>query len=157
MLLALVTPNGSIARYPHSFEDLRKDHPQVSFPRELRDELLTEFGAVRIRKTEKPEPVDPITHFVEETTPTLVDGVWTQTWANVERPADEVAVRRQNENDRNQRAALKEDAFVSQFVAMTPAEIATYINNEVTNITSAKVMLTRLAQMMLTMTRREFR
>lgn len=40
--------NGNIENGNYTFSQLRKDHPQVSFPREPSDELMAEYGRVSI-------------------------------------------------------------------------------------------------------------
>lgn len=68
--------NGAVDKFPYSVGQLRHDNPNTSFPKQVSDELLAEFGVVAI--TEKPAPdFDPLTHFAEwGPVPVLEDGAW---------------------------------------------------------------------------------
>lgn len=63
--------------YPYNIHQLRRDNPQVSFPREMPDERLADWGVYPVTKVAQPE-YDPETQTVEEGLPVLVEGVWTQ-------------------------------------------------------------------------------
>src|SRR5690554_3620609 len=65
--------------YPYSIRQLRRDNPQVSFPREMPDERLADWGVYRVAKVEQPV-YDPETQTVEEGQPVQVEGIWTQVW-----------------------------------------------------------------------------
>ena len=72
--------------------------------------------------------------------------------------ADAIAARESVEaRDAEQRATVKADAFVAQFVAMTPAEVETYINNNTANLAAVRALLVRMGKMLLLLARREFR
>ena len=68
--------NGAVDKFPYSVGQLRHDNPNTSFPKQVSDELLAEFGVVAV--TEKPAPdFDPLTHFAEwGPVPVLEDGAW---------------------------------------------------------------------------------
>lgn len=61
--------------YPLSLRDLRERHPQVSFPRQLTEELVKEFGFAVVTPT--PRPAGEV---VTESLPEYVDGNWVQRW-----------------------------------------------------------------------------
>lgn len=65
--------------YPYSIRQLRRDNPQVSFPREMPDERLADWGVYPVSKVEPPE-YNPETQALEEGQPVQIDGVWTQVW-----------------------------------------------------------------------------
>lgn len=65
--------------YPYSIRQLRRDNPQVSFPREIPDERLADWGVYRVAKVAQPV-YDHETQALEEGQPVLVEGVWTQVW-----------------------------------------------------------------------------
>lgn len=154
MIYALVV-DGQLSKYPYGFSDLRADNPQVSFPSEVSDEWLAERGIVTVAPVERPAP-GATTHVVEGS-PQLINGVWTQSWTEVEASADEIAARQRASADRSARSAIKADAFVGNFIAMTPAEVTAYIEANVTNLASAKSVINKLALMVLLLARREFR
>jgi len=61
--------------YPFSPDLVRRLNPDVSFPSELSDETLAEYGVFAVYETVKPEG-----EIVAEGLPELVNGEWLQTW-----------------------------------------------------------------------------
>ena len=62
----------------YTIGDLRRDNPNVSFPRSISDEVLAVYNVFRV--TEVPAPdYNSRTHRLVTQAPTLVDGVWTVT------------------------------------------------------------------------------
>jgi hypothetical protein len=55
------------------------------------------------------------------------------------------------------KTAAKADAFVQQFVDMTPAQVAAWFDSNVTDLASARTALKRMALMLLLLAKREFR
>jgi hypothetical protein len=55
------------------------------------------------------------------------------------------------------KAAAKADAFVQQFVEMTPAQVAAWFDANVTDLASARLAMKRMAIMLLLLAKREFR
>jgi hypothetical protein len=154
MTYALIQ-NGAVATYPYSFAMLRRDNPQVSFPQDMSDDRLEEFGVFAIAPTAKPT-VD-LTKNIVEAKPVLANGMWTQAWTVVDASAEEIAARQRAATDDAARMSIKADTFVGNFIAMTPAEVASHIDTNVTNLATAKTVITKLALMVLLLARREFR
>lgn len=71
--------NNVVVRYPYSVADLWRDNPQTSFPLNLSDAALAEWGMVVVASAEQPS-YDPLTQVLEEGDPAQLDGVWTQQW-----------------------------------------------------------------------------
>jgi hypothetical protein len=68
--------NGEIVKYPYSVGALRRDNPNVSFPKVIPDEVLAEHGVYEVKHQPAPDH-DPKTHFVEYApVPTFVGGAW---------------------------------------------------------------------------------
>lgn len=51
----------------------------------------------------------------------------------------------------------KEDAFVQQFIAMTPAQVVDHVNANVTTLVDAKQLLTKLSLMMLAIAKEQYK
>ena len=83
--------NGSVEQYPYSFQQLKNDNPDTSFPVTPTPALFQAYGIYDV--TEVQPQYDQSTHRVEEATPTLVDGVWTQTWNIIPLTEEELAQR----------------------------------------------------------------
>ena len=70
------TNNGAVEHYPYSVERLRSDNPNVSFPKEPNNELLSEWGVFPVTYQNQPEYnrlTQRVDHALE---PELVDGKW---------------------------------------------------------------------------------
>lgn len=79
MTYALVA-DGSITKYPAGLFDIRKAHPNTSFPKNLDGLDLSSFGVVTVADADQPS-FNADTQTVAEGEPVLVDGTWTQTWS----------------------------------------------------------------------------
>jgi len=64
---------------PYSLRRLRADNPQVSFPKDISDATLAEYGVYRTSTAPTPE-FDPLVQVVTLQDPELRDGVWVQDW-----------------------------------------------------------------------------
>ena len=71
--------NQQVEKYPYSIGQLRKDNPQVSFPKYPTDDLLADYNVFPVARTERPV-FDRATETVEEGTPALESGQWVQVW-----------------------------------------------------------------------------
>ena len=68
-----------------------------------------------------------------------------------------LAKRAEIEAENAARAELKQDAFVQQFIAMTPADVRSYVDANVTDLASAKALLRRMAVMLLLLAKAEYK
>lgn len=94
-MYALIT-NQVLEKYPYSISDLKKDNPQTSFPDEVLESTLTEWNVFPVTSFEVPD-YDATSQRVEESTPVLVNGQWTQVW-NVASLSSEEVLQMQNES-----------------------------------------------------------
>lgn len=62
----------------YTIGQLRKDNPQTSFPSQIPESLLNEYGVFKVEHTSYPDV--GIDKNVTEGQPELVDGVWKQVW-----------------------------------------------------------------------------
>lgn len=70
--------NGQVEKYPYSQGQLKADNPDTSFPRELPDSLLADWGVYPVKPVEQPQ-VDH-TKNVKEDTPQFINDEWVQVW-----------------------------------------------------------------------------
>jgi hypothetical protein len=119
-MYALIQDN-TVQKYPYWIAQLRKDHPNTSFPKNPNEELLAEYGVVRVYPTDRPE-VD-YTKNVNDGTPALQDGKWVQVWNITDATVEEVEQRTeaQAEQVRAQRNAKLSDSDWTQ-VADAPVD-----------------------------------
>lgn len=73
--------------YPYTISQLRRDEYNVSFPTNLTDEVLEQFGVHKVSQTPKP---NDYTKNITEGTPQLIDGVYYQTWLMVDSTEEEI-------------------------------------------------------------------
>ena len=77
--------NGNAENY--TIGQLRKDNPQTSFPSNIPDSLLAEYGVFKVEYTPRPEV--GFGKNVTEGQPELVDGAWKQVWAVTDATTEE--------------------------------------------------------------------
>lgn len=75
--------NGAVEKYPYSIGNLRKDNPQVSFPKIPPAETLAAFGMLPVTRTDPPAH-DPIHERLQDSA-ALQDGAVVQVWTAVRR------------------------------------------------------------------------
>lgn len=84
--------NGEVEKYPYSFEQLKADNPQTSFPTAMPDENLATWDVYPVKATQKPS-VDH-TQNVNEDTPKFINNEWVQVWETTPASVDEIAERK---------------------------------------------------------------
>lgn len=74
--------NSAVKRYPYTITDLRRDSPDVSFPNELEDSLLKEFGVWKVQSSQPPS-YDKNRQALVEGTPvfSVSNKCWVQVWS----------------------------------------------------------------------------
>lgn len=87
-----VNQEGTIEKWPYSLDDLRADHPNVSFPTDMPDELLESFNVYPVVPTVWPA-YDAATHKRIEISPEALNGWWIQQWVITELTSAEKAER----------------------------------------------------------------
>jgi hypothetical protein len=92
----------------YTIGQLRRDNPQVSFPKSIPDDTLAEYDVYPLTPTDRPQ-VDH-TKNVAEAPAQQINGVWTQAWAVTNATPEQIAERtteRANSvrSDRNARLA----------------------------------------------------
>jgi hypothetical protein len=81
--------NGQPENY--SIGQLRRDNPQVSFPKTIPDAVLADYDVYPLQPTDRPQ-VDH-TKNVSEGTPVQQDGEWVQVWDVTDASEEEIAQR----------------------------------------------------------------
>ena len=96
---------GTVVKFPYTFGDLRKDNPNVSFPKNITQGVMQKYGMVSVHTVDDPEH-DTLTHkVVQASTPTressgndfdgnpIHTGRWILTKTAVALTAEEIADR----------------------------------------------------------------
>ena len=81
--------DGAITEYPVGPTTIRRRFPNVAFAANMENANLTPFGVVKVADADRPT-IDATTQRIEEGTPVLVDGTWTQVWNTVDLTSDEL-------------------------------------------------------------------
>lgn len=81
--------DGAVAAYPYSEAELRAAHPGTSFPADLSQTDLSDFGVFTVADAAPPSVTAE--QVAEEAPPDLVNGTWQQAWTVRDRTADELA------------------------------------------------------------------
>ena len=146
--------NGAVDTYPYTFAMLRNENPTVSYPRNPSDAKLAEWDVYPVQPSTKPNY--DLTKNIVEGTPQNIDGLWFQTWTEVPASAEEIAGRQASAKTRDERLEVKQDTFVNNFISMSPTQVNTYVDDNVTDLASAKNVINKLALMVLLLARAEF-
>ncbi len=75
----LLIQNQAVAEYPYSDAQLKRDNPQVSFPKDMTNSLLESFGVMPVTFVPAPT-IDQATQTAVRDGCELVDGNWQYKW-----------------------------------------------------------------------------
>lgn len=152
----------AIETYPITYAQLRAANPGVMFPRSPTGDILEQIKATYriVDVAEMPQPDhDAIDENVAEVAPAFNADLsrWEQAWSVVPASAEQIAKRQAIADDVTSLNAAKADAFVRNFISMSPAQVATYIETNVTDLASVRNIMQKMALMMHHTARRAFR
>ena len=80
--------------YPYDINTLRESYPNISFPENLTNEVLLEWGMYEVSAIIKPYDY---TKNISEGTPTLIDGIYYQNWIQLNVSEEEISYRLENQ------------------------------------------------------------
>ena len=80
--------------YPYTIKDLKAAHRNITFPNEIGEETMTQFGLYEVEQTPKP---NDYTKNITEGTPILTDGVYYQNWIQTDASQSEIDYRLENQ------------------------------------------------------------
>lgn len=92
-------PAQVVKQFPYSVDELRKAHPNVSFPQNPSEQLLAEWSVFPVIPREAP-PFDYATRNCQMVEPTLENGQWVQRWEVTPATDDEIAERTEQQSSR---------------------------------------------------------
>jgi len=121
--------NGTVDQFPYTIGQLRRDNPNVGFPKRVSDESLALYDTYRVTVEATPSFDDRTQKVAQDSAPTLTDGSWTLGWTVSDKTADEI----QNYDDNvaaNNRTTRDEKLAETDFHALSDvtmsAEMTTY-------------------------------
>lgn len=92
----VLTEENKLKEYPYSIRELRRDNPQTSFPKNLSNELLAEWGVYPVTLADRPE-FDRITQKLVEAEPVKLEGQWIRAWTVVNLDKKAIAKNRKDQ------------------------------------------------------------
>lgn len=142
----------TLEKFPYTLRDLKADNPQVSFTTATTLDDVAQYGVVAV--SQEPDPVfDPATEKLVQGVPVLDLGTWKVRRVVELLSADEIAEYEFQQDE----AAVKVDAEVLALLKARPAQINNYIENNVTDLDSAKTVLKILARAVSVLANRTLR
>lgn len=122
------TQDGEVVQYPYHLSSLKRENPEVSFPRNMSDELLASYGIYFVEVQTEPS-FDPKTQRVEPSNyPVLVDGVWTITMSVVDMNEEDIeiatSIKSQMQRDERRLRLLDTDWWAMSDRTMTSEQTA---------------------------------
>ena len=90
MAYVKTNPDGSVAVYPYSLLQLKRDNPNVSFPSPLTDDVAANFWVYPVRSTQAPAfdyKKNNVLNVAKQ------NNIWIQVWSQVDASAEEIAQR----------------------------------------------------------------
>lgn len=94
----VLAPNQTVETFPYSIGDLRRDNPNVSFPRNPSESTLANWNVFPVADRPKPS-FDPATENCNQVNPTYDNGEWVKTWQVSAANAEEIAERLADESE----------------------------------------------------------
>lgn len=121
--------NGQVDTFPYSIGNLRNDNPNTSFPRRIPDAVLADYGVYPVTVADAPSYTERTESLTRNSTPTLVNNVWTLGWTKANKSAAETTkydenVATENRSKRNQLLADTDHYGLSDMTMSS--EMSTY-------------------------------
>jgi hypothetical protein len=82
--------NGVVEKYPYTIGNLRKDYPNVSFPKIVNEETLNKYNMFKVQATERPEQDYRKNYNVEVVNQ---NNIWLEVWKETNAAQEEIAER----------------------------------------------------------------
>lgn len=146
-------PNGVVADYPYSYEKLRADYPNVSFPA-LPGDWLATYSVYPVVPVAVPQV--PLNKNLTEGDPIFSNGAWRQNWVLEDATPEEIAERTEQAAQAQELDLAKLDPWIIAYLGMTPEQSFTYIENNSATLAALRTNVARLAYAVRVLIRREF-
>ena len=116
--------DGSVEKYPYTISDLKKDNPNVSFPKTIPTLTLNHYGVADVVLASRPSFNSATQTLIRKNEPELVSNVWTINWNITSLPQEEIdEIKTTKQKDiRFERTALLTN---SDWTVLTDAPLST--------------------------------
>lgn len=94
MLYVLLSDEGELVKYPYSLTSLKRDNPNISFPKKINEETAAELNCFPVVSTEQ-----PATDYTVNLQRTAVNenGQWVEQWFTTPATSEEIEQRTSNQ------------------------------------------------------------
>lgn len=121
--------NGTVDQFPYTIGQLRRDNPNVGFPKRINEDALALYDTYPVNEEDQPSFNARTQNLERDANPTLENGVWTIGWTVTDKSADEIQdyddnVAANNRQTRDEKLA-ETDFYALSDVTMS-TEMATY-------------------------------
>lgn len=120
--------NGTVDQFPYTVGKLRRDNKNVSFPRNITNEILQEYGVFSVTQSDTPSYDTKTQKAIRNNAPSLVGDEWILGWTVVDMTSDEIQEYNTNaeKDNREKRDALiaETDWWASSDLTMTAEQTA---------------------------------
>lgn len=82
--------SGNVDIYPYSVGQLRRDNPNTSFPKQVPENILEEYGVYAVSILDIPEIDERTQRANQNTLPSLIGGNWSIGWSVIDKTAEEI-------------------------------------------------------------------
>jgi len=144
----------TVVSWPYSYAQLRRDNPDVSFPREVDDAWLAGYDIYKVAPTS--QPAYDLTKNIVEGQPQRIAGVWTQVWTQVPASLEEIVARTKQADDAQAKFDVAADAFVQTFIGMTKEQVENYTANNTATVAAVRDLMIKQNLMLWVLARQEF-
>ena len=137
----VLAPNQIVEKFPYLIGDLRKDNPQVSFPKIPSLEMLASYNIYPVVSTGA--TYDSATQVATQEGCAYTGSRWETSWKVRSKTAEELAAEAQAAADLVIQEDAKAEPLIAYLVSHTAAEIKAKVNADITDLASAKIMFGR--------------
>lgn len=150
-----VSPDGNT--YPYSIHNLRQDNPTISFPREMSDGLLADYGVYPVIEQTLPSPDPTFTvRYMRNTEPHLVGDQWELGYTEVPVDPEVTASRLLTKQAETDRATLGIDPEMATFLSMSTDDLTAYLTEALATPEGTAKAITQIGLVTHLLARREF-
>ena len=121
--------NGSVETYPYSVGQLRRDNPNVSFPKQISEDVLESYGVFPVNVVSEPSFDNRTQTLSQNDQPYHENNQWNIGWTVKDKTSNQIAqydeIMANTNRDKRNAKLTKTDFYALSDVTMS-AEMATY-------------------------------
>lgn len=83
--------NGNVEKYPYTLQDLKKENPATSFPKDITEEVLASYNVFLVEVEEMPDFDARLENVSIDSVPSLTNDVWVLSWTKYNNTSEQIA------------------------------------------------------------------